>query len=151
MTRTTEHSSAPFASLRRGGGVPAHPLAQIKAERRLEGALQRAPFRYYLVPVHRACRRRPHITIRDPRPMPLGPVHELAADEARHHKSHPYPELTEDDFVRENLASWLAPSARQALAAPTDPTLQFQDRLTFSNPNLRTSARARSLSRLHRD
>ncbi|WP_367714720.1 dihydrodipicolinate synthase family protein [Nitratireductor sp. GISD-1A_MAKvit] len=82
--------ATPLAALRRGGVIPAHPLA-LNAERRLDERRQRALSRYYLdagsiglaVAVHTT-----QFEIRDH--GLLEPVLSLAAEEAKAHASTPF-------------------------------------------------------------
>ena len=87
---TTPTSSAPFEAMRRGGVIPAHPLA-LDENRKLSERHQRALSRYYLdagaiglaVAVHTT-----QFAIREH--GLLRPVLELAAEEARNHPSEPF-------------------------------------------------------------
>lgn len=90
MTDEDARSSAPFEAMRRGGVIPAHPMA-LDANRRLDERHQRALSRYYLdagsiglaVGVHTT-----QFEIRDH--GLLRPVLELAAEEAAAHSSAPF-------------------------------------------------------------
>lgn len=90
MVDQNTHASEPFKAMRRGGVIPAHPLA-LDANRKLDERRQRALSRYHLdagsiglaVGVHTT-----QFEIRDH--GLLRPVLELAAEEAAAHSSTPF-------------------------------------------------------------